>query len=320
MQKINPRWFEGNDSVIAEFISKIEEIKASLDEVIKHTGLKRLRNVTRQLAPVFHIISDITGNDPSRLIALAADKELLAQEVKRAYEKRFNILKRKLRRASFGSVVSIFLSKILIALSFEIPFELLILNQTIPYSFFLSILFLPFLMFLIVVSIRLPSKKNLETLIVKVTSIINGTFTFEPINLRTKKRRLFTSLLLGSVQLLVLGIVFSAVIFILTLAHLSFSSIGVFLIFLSLIIFSGMRIKQWSYELTVETRNEGIAGFLVDVLSIPIVILGKTLAGKFYRFNIFILLTNLVFEAPFQSFINFVEEWRKFVGEKKEEL
>jgi hypothetical protein len=320
MQKIYPAWFDGHDSVVAEFSSKIEEMKSNLDEIIEHTALKHLRSVTRQFDVVFHIISDITNNDPLKLIALIADKALLAQEVKRAYEKRFNVLKTKLRRAGFRSVVSIFLSKILIAISLEVPFEMFIIKQPLSYPLFVTILLLPMLMFFIVASIRLPRKKNLETLVVQVGSIISETFAFEPISLRARKRKLITSLLIGSIQILILGTVFSIIVFALARIHLSLLGIAVFIIFLSLIIFSGMRIKQWSYELNVGTRKEGLGGFFIDVLSMPIVIFGKTLAGKFYKFNIFILLTNLFFEAPFQSFINFVEEWRMFVGEKKEEL
>lgn len=320
MQKLHPKWFAEHDPARREFSSTIEQIKASFDEIIEHAALKRIRNFTRQFAIVFHIISDITGNDPARLTALAADKAMLTQEVKKAYEKRFYLLKTKLRRTSFRSVVSIFLSKVLIAIAVEIPLELFIMERAVFYSFFISILFPPLLMLFIVASIRMPPQSNLDKLIVQVRSIINGTFTFEPIELRSKKRRLVVSLILGCVQLLMLGIVFSITIFTLNLAHLSFFSILIFLLFVSLIIFSGTRIKQWSYELTAGTRKEGVGGFMVDVLTLPIVSLGKILAAELGRFNIVILFLNLFFEAPLQSFIRFVEEWRRFIREKKEEL
>lgn len=320
MQKMYPQWFARDNSVPGEFLSLIEEAKVRVDGILNHTALKRLRNIVRQFAIVFHTISDITDNDASKLIALAGNRALLEQEVQIAYTKRFQALKVKLRRASFRSVVSIFSSKVLIALALEIPVEVLIVKHVVLYPFFVSVLFPPFLMFLIVSSIRLPARSNLENLILQVAGIIDGTFAFEAIELRARKKRSFVAFMLRTLQLVLLGISLGILIFVLNLLHFSILSMAVFVIFLSLIIFSGTRVKQWSYELTVGAKKEGMGGFMIDVLSLPIVSFGKLLAGELSRFNMVILLLNLFFEAPLQSFIQFVEEWRRFIKEKKEEL
>lgn len=320
MQKIYPGWFLSDGSVPGEFMGRIERVKIHLDELLEHTALKRLRNIIRQFAIVFHVISDITDNDPARLAAFAADQALLAEAVQGVYAKRFQALKVKLRRASFRSVISIFLSKVLIALSFEIPFEFLVVKHIVLYTFFISILFPPLLMLFIVTRIRLPSRSNMEKLIGQVQGIIDETFMFEPIVLRVRKRKAFVSFLLRIVQLLLLASFLGILIFVLHRLHFSILSIMVFVLFLSLIIFSGTRIKQWSYELTVGARKEGVGMFVIDMFSLPVVSFGKILAGELSRFNVVILLLNLFLEAPLQSFIQFVEEWRRFIKEKKEEL
>jgi hypothetical protein len=90
--------------------------------------------------------------------------------------------------------------------------------------------------------------------------------------------------------------------------------------FLSLISFSALRIKEWTNELTVGEEKEGWRSFFLDLVALPIIRVGKWLSGELQRFNIFVVFLNILFEAPLQSIIAFIGEWRSFVKEKKEEL
>lgn len=320
MQKLYPGWFESGGIIPDDLHIMAQEAMLRIDGLLAHHALKRLRNAVRPFAIVFQIISDITGNDPSRLNDLAVDQAMLAQEVERAYMKRSGALRAKLRRASFRSVVSIFLSKVFIALALEIPFELFIAKHVVLYPLFVSILFPPFLMLLIVWRISVPPLSNMRKMIPQVRAIIDGTFVLLPVRLQVRRRGSVVSFILGVLQFLMVGISFGSIIFILDFLNFSILSMIVFIGFLSLIIFSGTRIKQWSDELTIEEKREGVIAFIVDILSLPIINFGKLLSGKLSRFNIVILFLNLFFEAPLQSFIQFIEEWRKFIREKKEEL
>ena len=320
MQKIYPEWFEYDASYVKEYIPMIPLAKARLDALIGHSALKQIRQRVRQFGIIFHTISDITADDPERLGVLAQDPSKLATAIQRSYANRFENLKSKLKRAGLRSVVSILFGKIFVALAIEVPVELFVGGQIMPYVLALSIVFPPSLMFFAVLSIRMPPRSNLDKLTRQVTSVIDGTFVYEPIEIHREKRGAIVSFLLTTLYAAIFLASFSGVIA--GLRALQFNALGIFifLMFVSLIIFSATRIKQWARELVVGRQKEGILGFLFDTFSLPIVSFGKLLSGELSRINVLILLFNLFFEAPFQSFVQFIEEWRKFIREKKEEL
>ncbi len=320
MQKMHPEWFEKEASEAAEFLPIISRAKMRFESLFHNSALKRIKNRAGQFAIIFQTLSDISGDDPQRLAGFAEDPQELSKAVGKSYTRRFNNLRTKLKRAGFRSVLSIFFGKILIALAIEVPAELLFAGQIIPYALMLSIIFPPSIMLFAVLSIRMPSRDNLQKLIGQVSSIMQGAFEYEPIEITNRKRSSFISFILTILYILTFAISFGGVIAGLNMLHFNVLSIIVFWLFLSLIIFSAMRIKQWARELNVGPQKEGFGGFFLDIFTIPIVGFGKFLSGELSRFNILVLLFNLFFEAPFQSFVQFIEEWRRFIREKKEEL
>lgn len=320
MQNLYPEWFEKQASQIEEYIPMMLRAKSQLDSLYQHFAVKDIRNRVRRFAIIFNTLSDISHDDPERLAELSRNSDELSSATQRSYMDRFLNLKLKMRRSGFRYVFSIFFGKILVALAIELPFELFLTGQIMFSALSFSILFPPALMFLAVLTIRMPTWNHREELMRQITAILNGTFQYEPIIIHGRKRRIYTSFIITILYIGILIFSFWGIITGLRALYFNPLSIAIFLVFLSLIIFSITRIKQWAKELYVGPEKEGVLEFIFDAVSFPIVGFGKFLSGEFRRFNFLILLVNLIFEAPFQSFVQFIEEWRKFIREKKEEL
>ena len=106
------------------------------------------------------------------------------------------------------------------------------------------------------------------------------------------------------------------------LQELQFSpfSIAIFLMFLSLVLFAGTKIRQQARELMVEPAREGFLYNLFDIFSLPMIQVGRWLSGQLVRYNVFLLALNFLIEVPFQMFVEFLEQWRGLLKEKKEEI
>ena len=98
------------------------------------------------------------------------------------------------------------------------------------------------------------------------------------------------------------------------------TSIVINLIFIALILFAGTAVKKRSQELTIHEESEGFLGFVTDVLFLPITDLGRLLSNTWKQYNVITAFFNALIDMPFSAFVEFLERWRYFIKEKKEEL
>ncbi len=120
--------------------------------------------------------------------------------------------------------------------------------------------------------------------------------------------------------LLTFVITFGLIILGLQKLNFGILSIIIFLIFISLISFAGVKIRERSRELEVIEKKESFLMIFIDFFSLPIIRVGKWLSSQWAKYNIIIVLINFLIDLPFQSFVEFLEQWRAFLKEKKEEI
>jgi hypothetical protein len=53
---------------------------------------------------------------------------------------------------------------------------------------------------------------------------------------------------------------------------------------------------------------------------LPIQGLGKWLSNKWKKYNAFTAIFNALIDMPFSAFVEFIEKWRYFIKERKEEI
>ena len=59
--------------------------------------------------------------------------------------------------------------------------------------------------------------------------------------------------------------------------------------------------------------------FLVDLVAIPFMTIGKWAINGLGKFNVLVIVFNFLIELPFQLFVEFLESFRGFIKAKKEE-
>ena len=60
--------------------------------------------------------------------------------------------------------------------------------------------------------------------------------------------------------------------------------------------------------------------FLADIFFLPVQGLGKWLSNKWRRYNAIAAFFNALIDMPFSAFVEFLEGWRYFIKERKEEI
>ena len=94
----------------------------------------------------------------------------------------------------------------------------------------------------------------------------------------------------------------------------------IFYTFNSLIAFAGLKIRRRAKELNILKEKEQFITIILDIFALPVIRVGKWLSGRWRKFNIIGIIFNLLIEVPFLSLVDFLEEWRRFVKEKKGDI
>ena len=100
----------------------------------------------------------------------------------------------------------------------------------------------------------------------------------------------------------------------------SVANIVVFIFFTSLVAATGVRVHNRSRELSLEEKGGSMALFLLDLIAMPFVTVGKWLVAGLSAFNVFVTIFNILVDVPLHVFVEFLENFRDFIRGKKEAI
>lgn len=301
--------------------SKLLSMLVKIDEHLDYKYKDLLRRKVIQMTPPFNLIRDIIIENMDELKILIEDDNKLKLKINEVLEQKYNETKNKVIRASTRSIIYIFLTKMVLAILIEIPFDILL--GSINYMVLsINILFPPSLMILFNSRVKLPASNNTSLMTEKIIK-----YLYQDINIIEKEKlviskergtmdKIFYYVFLITSILLVLGILY-------LLNLLSFNIINqiIFLFFLSVVSFFAFRVREISNDyLLSESENDSFLNTLLDYIFLPIIKSGQWLSGQIAKVNILSFIFDFIIEAPLKTFIEILEQWLHFVRVKKEEF
>ncbi len=294
-------------------------------------------NLTSPLANKFHAICErydtpylLMGDILSELESFPnaqgiakeiSDPSILESLIKSAYSKRLSTLKSRISRAAIYSTISIFVTKVLTLVLLEVLIERALGGKIDLFLLAMDVLIPTLLMFLIVISIKKPSKKNLNIVTMEVMKIAYRKEAPDTYEIKmSRKKGATVKIILSLVYVLSAFITFGAISWTLYHFHFSILSIIIDIIFIALILFAGTAVAKRAQELTMEQEKEGFFSFLSDIFFLPVQGLGRWLSNKWKRYNFITSFFNALIDMPFSAFVEFIEKWRYFIKERKEDI
>ena len=307
---------------LQEISQNIYLIWESLEKDLKHPLADKFYNICERYDTPYLLLGDILSEeDPDEFLQKFSNPETLEALLRRSYNKRLSTLKSRLTRAAILSTLSIFLTNSFSLVILEIPLARLITGTFYPYTIVVDILGPTFLMFLLVVTIRPPSKKNLDIVLMETMKIVYERKENDVYEIKVPKKNGFlTKFIISIIYLFGASVSIGAIVYIFQLASFPPTSVVINIIFVALIAFAGLAVRNRAEELTVEEKKPGFFGFLFDIFFLPIVGMGRWFSNKWKKYNAIAVFFNALIDLPFQVFIEFLEQWRYFLKEKKEEI
>lgn len=318
-----PAWpkSKASDPIVGEIAHQLGAIVEAIEAQLRHRAADAVFRLVRQHGVVFHLLRDVAQDDPDAFAAAVAghDTATLDKAILRAAEHRYDGFRKRLRTSVLRAVLFLFLTKMILALVLELPYEQFYLHSTDFRPLLVNIVFHPLLLSFIGLSVRIPEKKNNKKILEEVHAILGDGKDFA-VTLKPGRRNGGLSLAFRFFYAVMFVLTVGGVASLLRFFHFNAFSIGLFLFFLSLVTFFGLKIRNGRREwVIVETGNHFLA-FLGDLLFLPIVRAGRWISLRAPRINVFLFFLDFIIEAPFKAAIRVVESWLAFMKEKREEI
>jgi len=314
-------WATLSGPSLQQLADQLPQVKKEFHLIMQNSMTERFYQLMEKYDSPYLIIGDILTIHPMEFEQFSLDATAMENAVEDSYKIRLQKLKGKMRRAAVYSTISVFLTKVLVAFSIEIPLDKYVtgdFNQTVLW---ISVVVPPLLMLLLVISTKTTTEENFQRLMMGVMKITYGKKNGEvlEIPLMRRKRPVLENVI-RVIYLLSFLLSFGIISWVLLQANFSIFSTFIFLLFISLIAFAGTKIRQRGRELLIGKEKQGFLYTIFDLFSLPIIHTGGWLSRQVARYNILVVIFNFLIEVPFQVFVEFLEQWRSFLREKREEV
>jgi len=313
-----PNWSKISEEELKKI--NIEQIKKEIDYELDHPLKGKISQICYKYNTPYLILNDIILENPFEAENKISNPALMESLIKKHYNKRLNNMQSRMTRAGFYSTLSIFITNIASLLFIEIPVAKYF-GQFSNVSYIVDILVPTALMAILVLSIDKPPKGNLEKVIMETIKIVYNDEKKELYEIKKFKKRgpifnFFISLMYAISFVLSMSVIY----WLLSLINFPPFSYIVFVIFLSLIAFAGVKIRERAKELHMMDQKDGFMATITDLLALPIILLGKWFTLRWKKYNIISAAFNALIDMPLSIFVEFIEQWRYFLQEKKERL
>ncbi len=318
-----PEWRRPTPEVIAELGRLLPSIRTTIDGQLLHPAGELLQRLMKKYAIAFLIFDDLAKEYGAEAAEKMTHPDALADDVKGAYNSRKKTVNGKIARSVIRSIIYVFLTKMLLLVILELPVERFIyggVTNVLP--LIINVAFPPFLLLFLGVSIRPPGKKNELAVVEKVQDLVyRGDERHALVKPRKPIRRsAFFAGLFRFIYALTFILVFGLIIGALTRFKFTPISTFIFLLFLTIVSFFGIRVRLLAKELLVVDQRENIFTVLFDFFTVPILQVGRWISLRVPKVNVMIFFLDVIIEAPFKAFLEATEGFFGFLREKREEI
>jgi hypothetical protein len=282
------------DKIIFSLITKIKDIGVSV-------------KLLKEYAKEYHAEDIESFVDKHRV------ETTLSSHLNSIYEKGKTYVKKNGVRA----VIYLLCTKIVLALVIEVPLDLWLEDKIAVVALMINIIFHPLLLLYIT---RRPlgfTSENSHKAIGKALGVIDG--HIDPIHIKLKTQSRYEMMYFFLYGLLY-AVTFGVIVGTLFALHFNMVSIALFLVFLALVSYFGVRIRGYALKYKVHTGGEGVISTFGNLFMIPVVRLGRYLSTKFSSINALVFIMDFIIETPFKLVLKVFNDFLYFLRDKREDV
>ncbi len=317
----HPEWtMAPSETTFRKMALAMDEIVSDIDKIVNHRYAENFIKAVKKNRAYLAILQEVMFANPKDLERIFSHHYRIEDAVKETCVKKYRDAQAKLQRSAVRSIIYIFITKVILALIIELPFDKYIVGSINYFALGVNILFPPVLMALAVISVNVPSKKNTELIVAGIKDMLYGQYGKQIEIKKPAPRKSFFLTIFRLFYIAVFIVSFGGIILLLRNLGFNAVSIALFLFFLSVVSYFAIRIRQNARELMVIQKKEGLLSFVTDLFMMPILQVGQWLSTKMSSLNVFVYVLDFIIEAPFKTFVDIFEEWIYYINEEKAKI
>lgn len=317
-----PDWFKSDltEKEIEKCILEFPRLAKSLQNKLENPLSAKIGIAIRKYAVYFNIFYETALSNIEKIDKILANPESLKFTIQLAADEVYDREMKKFRKRVKRSLIFLIITKIVLAVAVEYPYDRYISGETNFLPIYINLLFPPLYLIILSATIRRPSQEN-SKMIAKGAEEIVYEKKEDPIAIiNLKELKTASDWSLNIFFIVTYGISFGLAVWILDIFKFNWLGILVFLFLFSVVSFFNALVRQPVRELLVAREKEGMVGVVIDTLSMPFVRIGKWMSVNFSRVNVFIFLFDVIIEAPFKVVVRFIQQWAGFLRKQKDEM
>jgi hypothetical protein len=301
-------------------VEQIIELNRTIDNLYQAPVTNHLaRTINRYGAPI-RILRELII-EGSALESLIANRPETLTRIKALCQHEYARIQESLNSRIIRTIAFVFLTKTLIGVSIEVPWDLFVKGAVAWTPLLANIAFPILYMATISSRIHMPGRQNTEVIAGYIDRILyDGAGV--PVVYKPKRRVVSAGLNNVFTVIYAVGFLGSLVLllWLLQIFHFNIVNGMIFFLFLSAVSFLGVRLRQSAHELSMVDEREGVLNAFTDFLSTPFVRVGHWLSDKYAKANIVTALLDVAIEMPIKTTLRLMRQWVGFMRDKQEEL
>ena len=306
------RRFQQDPSHLSAYL----ETNKQIDAVLDGKTVEQLARLVNRHGAVFRILWRTLNEQPQAASFIDNQQKFMA-----AYETQisneYNQIRQRIDRGIVKSVIFLVISKFLVGIAIEVPYDILIYGSILWLPLIINLLVPPLYMISLRYTLRLPREDNTFVLIEQAKQLLYGDESDDrPARVRTKQYGVAFNVAYAIAFLLI----FVTVAFGLVKLGFDVMHLLIFFVFFSAASFLGFRLSRVIREVeTVESEQSGIV-ILRDFIYMPFVVVGQKLNEGYSKFNIMAIILDMVIDLPLKTVLRLIRQWGTFISSKKDDL
>ncbi|HXH27364.1 MAG TPA: hypothetical protein VNG90_05705 [Candidatus Acidoferrum sp.] len=277
------------------------------------------RLISRNGAPM-RILREIIVSGSTDPAALLTNHPNLLMVVRSVAEQQYSAAQKRLLNGVARALAFIVISKVLIGLAIEVPYDLARSGTVAFLPLAVNLLFPALYMASARWEIVKPGIQNTEMLANYAERIVYQTnarlYYRVPRHTQSRRQQAIFNLIYGLLFVLSFGLV----IYVLSLLHFTAVHIIIFFVFFSAVSFLRFRLLQAAKELELLDTRQSFIATVADLFYTPFVRLGMWLSDRYKQVNVMTIILDFAIELPLKTSLGLLGQWVSFARDKRDEL
>jgi hypothetical protein len=297
-----------------EFIAFNEK----LDTIMKSKSVASIgRIVSRNSAALRFVYTGFYNSDSPISTTALKNEETLEYALRQHIEQEYALLNKKLDRGIVRSIIFLLITKSIIGLGVEIPYDLAFMGHIVWLPLIINLLFPAIYITLSRLALTTPVTRNTDAIIDQVTNML---FVNDQEAYKVRIPKESSSLGFNLLYATTFMIAFAGLSYALYLLEFNIVQGIIFFIFLSTASFLSFRLSRQIHEIEVVHAPQGSLSLLRDVIYMPFIYVGQQISYRYSQVNIIAAVLDILIELPLKTILRLIRQWMNFLNAKKDEL